>query len=150
MRLWRIHARARSCCVIFPPALALFLSFLNNVRENKSRISSFLSHSIKFCFTRGYCYARESIFSILLYVCSQNLSVENSYTNTQYGNTNNVALRITWFEFSIYHTQQKFPNIYHLVYTQVGNYSNCLERKYKQYEFSFSRINVLLKCNIHR
>ena len=94
--------------------------------------------------------ARESIFSILLYVCSQNLSVENSYTNTQYGNTNNVALRITWFEFSIYHTQQKFPNIYHLVYTQVGNYSNCLERKYKQYEFSFSRINVLLKCNIHR
>ena len=83
-------------------------------------------------------------------VCSQNLSVENSYTNTQYGNTNNVALRITWFEFSIYHTQQKFPNIYHLVYTQVGNYSNCLERKYKQYEFSFSRINVLLKCNIHR
>ena len=26
--------------------------------------------------------ARESIFSILLYVCSQNLSVENSYTNT--------------------------------------------------------------------
>ena len=61
------YMRVREVVALYFP-LALFLSFLNNVRENKSRISSFLSHSIKFCFTRGYCYARESIFSILLYV----------------------------------------------------------------------------------